>query len=180
MTNDTFSKLSFAFPESTIASWKITKARAEFLATFRPVAYDCCISSCCCFVGPNSVLSHCPYCHEPRFNSKGRARRRFTYAPLIPRLRAFYQNKEFGQSMLYRSKYQRNGTNLQDIMDGANYQRLRGTNVTINGQLRPYKYFEDRVVPGPYKPQDFDSFLWPFVKELLKLAAGFKAYDLFR
>ena len=28
-------------------------------------------------------------------------------------------------------------------MDGANYQRLLGTNVTINGQLRAYKYFED-------------------------------------
>jgi hypothetical protein len=225
MTNDTFSKLAFAFPESTVASWKITKARAEFLATFRPVAYDCCISSCCCFVGPNSDLSHCPYCHEPRFNSKGRARRRFTYAPLIPRLKAFYQNKEFGQSMLYRSKYQHDGTNLRDVMDGANYQRLRGSNVTINGQLRPYKYFEDHrdialglstdgfcpfrkrkktcwpiliynynlspeirfwmrhilcvgVVPGPYKPKDFDSFLWPLVEELLKLAAGIKAYDL--
>ena len=45
--------------------------------------------------------------------------------------------------MLYRSKYQHDGTNLQDVMDGANYQRLRGTNVTINGQPRPYKYFED-------------------------------------
>src|SRR5882762_595617 len=49
MTNDTFSKLAFAFPESTVATWKITKARAEFLATFRPVVYDCCISSCCCW-----------------------------------------------------------------------------------------------------------------------------------
>ena len=225
MTNDTFSKLAFAFPESTVASWKITKARAEFLATFRPVAYDCCISSCCCFVGPNSDLAYCPYCHEPRFNSKGQARRRFTYAPLIPRLKAFYQNNEFGHSMLYRSKYQHDGTNLQDVMDGANYQRLRGTNVTINGQPRPYKYFEDHrdialglstdgfcpfrkrkktcwpiliynynlrpeirfwirhilcvgVVPGPYKPKDFDSFLWPLVEELLKLAAGIKAFDL--
>ena len=84
MTNDTFSKLPFAFPESTVASWKFTKARAEFLATFRPVAYDCCISSCCCFVGPNGDLTQCPYCHEPRFNSKGRSRRRFTYAPLVP------------------------------------------------------------------------------------------------
>jgi hypothetical protein len=225
MTNDTFSKLAFAFPESTIASWKITKARAEFLATFRPVAYDCCISSCCCFVGPNNDLAHCPYCHEPRFNSKGRARRRFTYAPLIPRLKAFYQNKEFGHSMLYRSKYQHDGTSLQDVMDGANYQRLRETNVTINNQPRPYKYFEDHrdialglstdgfcpfrnrkktcwpiliynynlspeirfwirhilcvgVVPGPYKPKDFDSFLWPLVEELLKLGAGIKAFDL--
>lgn len=226
MTNDTFSKLAFAFPESTVTSWKITNARAEFLAAFRPVEYDCCILSCCCFVGPNSELTQCPYCHEPRFNSKGRARRRFTYAPLIPRLKAFYQNKEFGHSMLYRSKYQHDGTNLQDVMDGRNYQRLRGTHVTVNGQPCPYKYFEDHrdialglstdgfcpfrkrkktcwpiliynynlspeirfwnrhilcvgVAPGPYKPKDFDSFLWPLVEELLRLAAGIKAFDLY-
>jgi hypothetical protein len=71
MTNNTFSKLAFAFPGSTITFWKLTKAQAEFLATFRPVACDCCITSCCCFVGPNSDLMHCPYFHEPRFNSKG-------------------------------------------------------------------------------------------------------------
>ena len=74
MTNDTFSKLAFAFPESIVESWKITKARAEFLAAFRPVAYDCCILSCCCFVGPNADLTRCPHCDEPRFNSKGQAR----------------------------------------------------------------------------------------------------------
>ena len=74
MTNDTFSKLTFAFPESTVASWKITKAWAEFLATPRPAAYDCCISSCCCFVGPNRNLTYCAYCHEPHFNFKGWAR----------------------------------------------------------------------------------------------------------
>ena len=45
--------------------------------------------------------------------------------------------------MLYQSKYQHNGANLWDVMDGGNYQRLRGTHVTINGQPRPYKYFED-------------------------------------
>jgi hypothetical protein len=127
--------------------------------------------------------------------------------------------------MLYRSKYQHDGTNLQDVMDSANYQRLHGTNFSINGQLHPYEYFEDHrdialglstdgfcpfrkhkktcwpiliynynlspeirfwmchifcvgFVPGPYKPKDFDSFLWPLVEELLKLEAGIKAYDL--
>ena len=125
--------------------------------------------------------------------------------------------------MLYRSKYQHDGTNLQDVMDGANYQRLQGTHVTINGQPRPYKYFKDHrdialglstdgfcpfrkrkktcwpiliynynlspeirfwirhilcvgVIPG--KPKDYDSFLWPLVEELLKLAEGIKAYDI--
>lgn len=225
MTNDTFSKLVFAFPKSTIGSWKITKARAKFLATFRPVAYDCCISSCCCFVGPNGDLMSCPYCHEPPFNSKGWPQRWFTYAPLIPWLLAFYRNKEFGHPMLYWSRYQPDGTNLQDVMDSENYQRLHETHVTINGQPCPYRYFQDPrdialglstdvfclfwkhkktcwpiliynynlppeihfwichilcigIVPGLYKPKDFNSFLWPLVEELLKLTAGINAFDL--
>lgn len=33
------------------------------------------------------------------------------------------------------------------------------------------------VVPGPKKPKDFDSFLWPFVNEMLQLAVGIPAYD---
>lgn len=33
------------------------------------------------------------------------------------------------------------------------------------------------VVPGPKKPVDFDSFLWPFVTELLELAVGVRAFD---
>ncbi|KAF5341189.1 hypothetical protein D9611_006128 [Ephemerocybe angulata] len=32
------------------------------------------------------------------------------------------------------------------------------------------------VIPGPRKPKDFDSFLWPFVEELLELALGVKTY----
>ncbi|TFK59223.1 hypothetical protein BDN72DRAFT_736307, partial [Pluteus cervinus] len=34
------------------------------------------------------------------------------------------------------------------------------------------------VVPGPKKPKDFDSFLWPLVEELLKLAIGVTAFDI--
>ncbi|CDO71844.1 hypothetical protein BN946_scf184939.g68 [Trametes cinnabarina] len=33
------------------------------------------------------------------------------------------------------------------------------------------------VVPGPKKPKDFDSFLWPAVEELLRLAVGVPAFD---
>jgi hypothetical protein len=33
------------------------------------------------------------------------------------------------------------------------------------------------VVPGPKKPVDFDSFLWPLVQELLHLQLGVHAYD---
>ncbi|KAF7333167.1 hypothetical protein MVEN_02382500 [Mycena venus] len=34
------------------------------------------------------------------------------------------------------------------------------------------------VIPGPNKPKDSDSFLWPFVQELLKLAVGVRAFDI--
>ncbi|KAF9023215.1 hypothetical protein BDZ89DRAFT_893352, partial [Hymenopellis radicata] len=34
------------------------------------------------------------------------------------------------------------------------------------------------VIPGPKKPKDFCSFLWPFVEEMLKLAAGVRAFDI--
>lgn len=34
------------------------------------------------------------------------------------------------------------------------------------------------VIPGPKKPKDFDSFLWPLVQELLRLALGVRAFDI--
>ena len=33
------------------------------------------------------------------------------------------------------------------------------------------------VIPGPKKPGDFDSFLWPLVQELLQLELGVSAFD---
>jgi hypothetical protein len=33
------------------------------------------------------------------------------------------------------------------------------------------------VIPGPKKPKDFDSFLWPLVVELLRLEVGVRAFD---
>lgn len=33
------------------------------------------------------------------------------------------------------------------------------------------------IIPGPNKPKDFDSFLWPFAQEMLRLACGEKAFD---
>jgi hypothetical protein len=33
------------------------------------------------------------------------------------------------------------------------------------------------VIPGPNKPRDFDSFLWPLIQELLELELGVAAFD---
>lgn len=34
------------------------------------------------------------------------------------------------------------------------------------------------VIPGPKKPQDCDSFLWPFLQEMFHLANGVRAFDI--
>jgi Transposase family tnp2. len=227
MTDDTFAKLPFAFPEAQISSFKLTKARAEFLAAFRPVPYDCCINSCCCYAGPHAAVTTCPHCQEPRFNAKGGPRKRFNYVPLIPRLTAYYRNKSFVELLSYRAKFSHEPSKIKDVMDSKNYARLREEYVTVDQKRQPYKFFDDPrdialgmstdgfapfrrrkktcwplllfnynlppeirfhlqyilcigVIPGPNKPKDFDSFFWPAVEELLKLAMGVRAFDTAR
>lgn len=225
MTESTFNKLPAAFPEANIASLKITKARAEFLAAFKPVAYHCCPKSCLCYVGPHADKDSCDYCKEPRYDAQGKPRKTFTYIPLIPRLTAFYSNLSMIDKLRYRAAFISDPTKVQDVMDGTHYQQLRSEYVTIDGKRQSFKFFGDwrdialgfstdgfapfkrrkqtcwplifynynlppdirfllqyilcvGVVPGPYKPKDFDSFFWPAAVELLRLAKGVSAFDL--
>ncbi|RXW22118.1 hypothetical protein EST38_g3746 [Candolleomyces aberdarensis] len=145
MSDETFEKLEFAFPESPFQSYKLTKARAEFLAQFKPVPYDCCVASCCCFVGPHAELDTCPYCQEPCFDSQGRPRKQFTYVPMSPRLKAFYESPsaEISKNMRYRGEFKSEDGIIQDFMDGSNYKQLREQHVTINDQRLPHKFFDD-------------------------------------
>lgn len=226
LTNATFAKLPYTFPDSYIPTLKVTKARVEFLAAFKPVPYDCCPNSCCCYVGPHAEEDKCPYCSEPRFKSNGKPRKTFTYVPLIPRLVSYFQNPQVVEQMGYRGDYKRNrdGT-MKDVFDSTNYSILQERYVTVNGAKMPYKFFCDLrdialglstdgfspfkrrkktcwpllifnynlppeirfhlrhvlcvgVIPGPNKPKDADSFLWPLVEELLKLELGVSAYDV--
>ncbi|KAF5329112.1 hypothetical protein D9758_017947 [Tetrapyrgos nigripes] len=106
MTLSVFEALPFAFRSENIQSWKVTKSRAAFLARFKPVPYDCCINSCCCFVGPHAEDSRCEYCNEPRFRpSSKRPRKRFCYIPLIPRLVSFFRSPSMMKEMKYRANY---------------------------------------------------------------------------
>ena len=210
-----------------IPSLKVTKARIEFLAAYRPVAYDCCVNSCICFVGPHEMKTHCPYCKQPRKNSNGRPRKTFTYSPIIPCLKAFFKNPEMIELMKYRSNYIHDEDSIKDIFDGKNYTRLKEDYVTIGGIQQGHKFFSEEndialglsldgfcpfkrrnqtcwpiilfnynlppdirfhlryilcagVIPGPKKPKDADSFLYPLILELLEFLAGIATFDVER
>ena len=65
LSDKTFDRLRFIFPNEQLPTFKATKARVRFLAAFKPVPYDCCVNSCCCFTGYLETEQSCPYCKEP-------------------------------------------------------------------------------------------------------------------
>lgn len=224
ITNAAFDKLKYVFPGAGVSSLKVTKARAAFLAAFKPVPYHCCINSCCCFVRPHKDHQKCPYCNEPHYNNSGKPWKQFTYSPIIPRLVTLLRNPEYAKQMQYRGEHKPNSEEMSDIFDSVTYIAQLSENIVVDGRTLPHKFFEDlrdvalglstdgfapfrhrkhtcwplilfnynlppnirfhlkhilcvAVIPGPKKPVDFDSFLWPLVEELLQLEIGVRAYD---
>lgn len=180
------------------------------------------------YTGPNHTnLASCQYCGEARYNSQGKARKRYVYIPIIPRLQALFKNRKLKDEMQYRHTFESRDNpeqNIEDIFDSENYAKLKNMFVTADGQTYNHTFFDDPrdialgistdgfcpfkrrkqtcwpiilfnynlppdirfavsrilcagVVPGPKKPHDFDSFLYPLVEELLKLCVGVKAFD---
>jgi hypothetical protein len=227
VTDEAYRDLRYMRPEAhDMRSWKATQNHVGRMSELQPEIYDCCINSCMCYVGPTySGLTACPFCKEGRRDACGKARRKFTYIPLIPRLLAFLANAEQSERMRYRAEFEHVEDVVKDIFDGKLYRSLLGKHVRpVGGPTQQHRYFEAAsdvalglstdgyapfrrraktawpllifnynlppeirfhlenmlclgVIPGPKKPQDFDSFLWPLVAELLRLELGVNAWD---
>jgi hypothetical protein len=230
LTNRESQKLPQAFRGSNLVSPEHVQARVQFLAGVEPELYDCCpgANACMCFTGEHCDLTKCLVCDEPRFNSQGHPRRRFTYIPLIPRLKAAATSQSFARAMQYRAEYNHKAGTIGDVFDGDNYQHLQNSYIKIHGEelrdatgkLQGTKYFEDHrdvalglstdgftvhgrtfwpliiflynlpptirfllenifalgVIPG--KPVLINTFLWPLLQELQRLASGITAFDI--
>lgn len=135
--------MPFVFKSDSLPTWKETRSRVAFLSGFKPVLYDCCLNSCCCYVGPHASLDKCPYCGESRYHSNGLPRKKYVYLPLIPRLVALFRNIDLSTKMKYRSEYRHNPQCCSDILDGSVYRDLLDKYVVVDGKRQPYKYFSD-------------------------------------
>ncbi|KAF5334001.1 hypothetical protein D9758_017532 [Tetrapyrgos nigripes] len=130
------------------------------------------------------------------------------------------------KKMQYQAReHKHKASHLNNIFDGATYQKLHHRHVHVDHLPLLHKYFEDKrncalglstdgfaphkhrkktawpliifnynlppdirfhikhilslgVIPGPKKPHDIDSFLWPLLEELSLLAHGVCAYDV--
>ena len=144
ITNATFNKFRFAFPQAPLDSIKSTEKRVQFLSGFQPVRYSCCPSSCVCYTGPYETLRQCPKCKADRYKADGTTPYSyFEYLPLIPRLRAMVANSTYAGKMQYRSNHVRDPTKSTDILDGTHYTSLLGKCVTIGDEELPMWFFSD-------------------------------------
>ena len=145
-TTDTdFQKLPYAFPtDNPLPKLDTIRSRMTFLSGLKPEQYDRCPQGCCCFVGPHSSLSKCPYCGLARYHPDGRPRKKYTYIPIIPCLVGFLGNRRIAEQMQYRAcVHQHIPGRVNDIFDGTHYRSLQGRNVELHGRKFAHQYFAD-------------------------------------
>ncbi|KAJ7206022.1 hypothetical protein GGX14DRAFT_367503, partial [Mycena pura] len=138
-----YEKMRRAFPQLNDLP-TLTKLQSEiaFISGVKPVKYDCCTLSCCCFVGSYKDLTTCPYCDVPRFDSRGRARATFEYLPLIPHLKALFGDRDMCEKLMYRARYETKDGKIRDIFDSFEYQHLCKEHVRVEDKLYTHHFFD--------------------------------------
>ena len=114
----------------------------ERASELRPEIYDCCVGSCVCFTGEFENDTTCPICEEPRYDQRKKARNRFRYIPIIPRLQAMFKDPKLIKLLLHRVQRESDPNIIEDVLDGGVIQRLLDSHVEIDGKKQQYKYGE--------------------------------------
>ncbi|KAF8123788.1 hypothetical protein EV363DRAFT_1179202, partial [Boletus edulis] len=118
--------------------------RLSVLSGVEPIHIHCCINSCVAYTTKYEHFTRCPFCNERRYGKGGRARRLFSYIPLIPQLQSFFQKAETITQLAYRNQFVHTDGVICDVFDGRWYRKLQQTHVTIDGVQQPHKFFSGK------------------------------------
>ncbi|KAH7917964.1 hypothetical protein BV22DRAFT_1187293 [Leucogyrophana mollusca] len=120
-----FNQMRFTFRgKLSLDSEYVILHRMAVLSGVKPVWYDCCVNSCIAYTSKYLHHQYCPFCNEPRLNGNSRARRRFFYLPIIPRLQGFFQSLTMIKKLSYCMKYEPVPGKIHDVFDSNHYHRL--------------------------------------------------------
>jgi len=102
--------------------------------------YECCVNSCMCYTGEFAKLTECLICGEPRLDKCRKARNRFQYILIIPRLQAMYKDPKMIKLLLYRVQHEVEPGDIEDVFDGEVISNMMKKYLEIDGVPQEYKY----------------------------------------
>lgn len=144
VTQWTFDNICFVFHHKTaIDSEYVIFWWMEILTGIKSVVYDCCPNSCITYTQRYQHLQACPLCHQPCFKPNGQLQHQFTYFPLIPHLKGFFQSEEMVNKMLYCSEFQCNEAQISDVFSSTHYQYLLWHCVVVDGKKLGHWHFSN-------------------------------------
>jgi hypothetical protein len=138
-----YEMVCYACLDLIVASFKVTHSWAAFLTAYKPVSYDCCLNSRCCFVGPHKYAKRCAYCNKAHHDESGCLCKAFTYSPIIPQLVTLYKNEAYMESVQYQVKYKSDPNKVCDIFNSTSYCEQKKEHVLIDRKCYPHKFFGD-------------------------------------
>ena len=114
----------------------------EQASKLSPEVYDCCVNSCMCYTGEFAQLTICSICGEPRLDKRRKARNRFRYIPIIPRLQAMYKDPKMIELLLYRVRRDVEPGDINDVFDGEVISDMSRKYMELDGVPQARKYGE--------------------------------------
>jgi hypothetical protein len=108
-------------------------------------AYNCCINSCCCFLGKYQDFNICPYCNEPRYNAHSDTKQVFCYTPLEPKLHGLFQSQDMATKVGYWAELEEDydPNIVEDVFHGQNYCTLREAQLVPGREYCIFQNAED-------------------------------------
>ena len=77
--------------------------RLYLLSGITPRIHDCCINSCCAYLGEYKDRELCPLCIEPRYNQHGFVHKTYVTFSLEDRLKGWFRYPQSRSLMMYQS-----------------------------------------------------------------------------
>jgi len=134
LTASAFNEMCYTFSKTGMENLARTRSHVQSLFHFGPIVFACCVNSYICYTGKYADLDKCPKCKTSCLNKSGRARRTFSYMPLIPCLCALMSNCTYATCLQYcADEHAKISTCMprttMDIFDGLHYHSLLGERV---------------------------------------------------
>jgi len=119
--------------------------RLCLLSGITPRIHDCCVNSCCAYLGEYKDQEQCPWCNEPRFGHDGLARKTYVTYSLEAQLKEWFHYPQSRDLVMYRAGLLKepDPITIRDVHDGLHAQEVRAQHIYLDGIPLPHIPFSD-------------------------------------